>query len=214
MKKIILPVLALLVLTFCTESKSELKESSTGDIQKTEAEKSITVENFLNTPEMISLNRTEYHLKWSSHPLENYYKQEYIPVDNQLETYEQMISVELVTGEATAKDAVAQKIQEIETRKATDRVSNYELREDPATKELILDFMLSEGTGENTILEWNVYRYANYKDAAGKKGLSLFSFSKRGYGNGVIEFGPDIRDNRKKYMAEFMAVERPVIQVK
>ena len=163
----------------CSESKSELKERPSAGIQKIEPEKAVAVENFLNTPEVISLTGTDYHLKWSSHPLENYYKQEYIPTNNELETYEEMISVELMMGAATAKDAVAQKIQEIETRKATDRVSNYELREDPATKELVLDFMLSEGTGENTILEWNVYRYADYQDAAGNKGLSLFSFSKR-----------------------------------
>ena len=124
-----------------------------------------------------------------------------------------MISVDLVTGPLTAKDAVDQKIQEIEARKATDRVSNYALKEDKETKELILDFMMSEGSGESTILEWNVYRYANYEDAAGNKGISLFSLSKRGYGIGVAQFGPDIRDNRPKYMADFIALPRPTISL-
>ena len=213
MKKAILPFLALMILGSCNDSKADVKESSKQEIQNTETDKVIAVENYLNTPTQIKLNGTDYTLSWSSHPSENYYKQEYIPQNNELETYKEMISVDLVTGPLTAKDAVDQKIQEIEARKATDRVSNYALKEDKETKELILDFMMSEGSGESTILEWNVYRYANYEDAAGNKGISLFSLSKRGYGIGVAQFGPDIRDNRPKYMADFIALPRPIISL-
>ena len=213
MKKAILPFLALMILGSCNDSKADVKESSKEEIQNTETDKVVAVENYLNTPTQIKLNATNFILSWSSHPSENYYKQEYIPQNNELETYKEMISVDLVTGPLTAKDAVDQKIQEIEARKATDRVSNYALKEDKETKELILDFMMSEGSGESTILEWNVYRYANYEDAAGNKGISLFSLSKRGYGIGVAKFGPDIRDNRPKYMADFIALPRPTISL-
>lgn len=213
MKKAILPFLALMILGSCNDSKADVKDSSKEEIQNTETNKVAAVENYLNTPTQIKLNGTDFTLSWSSHPSENYYKQEYIPKNNELETYKEMISVELVTGPLTAKDAVDQKIQEIEARKATDRVSNYALQEDKENKELILDFMMSEGSGESTILEWNIYRYTNYEDAAGNKGISLFSLSKRGYGIGVAQFGPDIRDNRPKYMSDFIALTRPSISL-
>ena len=214
MKKVILPLLTLMILGSCSDSKTDTKESSKEEIENSVSDKVAPVENYLNTPELIKLNGTDYTLSWSSHTSENYYKQEYIPSDNVVEKYKEMIAVELVVGELTAKDAVDQKIQEIEARKATDRVSNYALKEDPETKELILDFMMSEGAGESTILEWNVYRYKNYEDAAGNKGISLFSLSKRGYGIEVAQFGPDVRDNRQTYMVEFLALPRPSINLK
>lgn len=214
MKKVILPFLAVIFLTACNDSKTDPKETSTEVNQNTDANKVVHVDNFLNTAEQINLKGTDFKLSWSSHPSENYYKQEYIPNNNVVDKYTEMIAVELVVGEVTAKDAVDRKIQEIEARKATDRVSNYALKEDKETKELILDFMMSEGTGESTILEWNVYRYANYDDAAGNKGISLFSLSKRGYGMEVAKFGPDIRDNRPKYLADFIALQRPSISLK
>lgn len=214
MKKVILSLLAVIFLTACNDSKTDPKETSTEVNQNTDANKVVHVDNFLNTAEQIKLKGTDFKLSWSSHPSENYYKQEYIPNNNVVDKYTEMIAVELVVGEVTAKDAVDRKIQEIEARKVTDRVSNYALKEDKETKELILDFMMSEGTGESTILEWNVYRYANYDDAAGNKGISLFSLSKRGYGMEVAKFGPDIRDNRPKYLADFIALQRPSISLK
>lgn len=214
MKKAILPLLTLLILGSCSDSKADTKESSKQEIENSQSNKVAPVENYLNTPELIKLNGTDFKLSWSSNPSENYYKQEYIPSDNVVEKYKEMIAVEFVVGDVTAKDAVDRKIQEIEARKATDRVSNYALKEDTETKELILDFMMSEGAGESTILEWNVYRYKNYEDASGNKGISLFSLSKRGYGIDVAQFGPDIRDNRPTYMAEFLALPRPSINLK
>ena len=214
MKKAILPLLTLMILGSCSDSKTDTKESSKQEIENPVSDKLAPVENYLNTPKLIKLNGTDFTLSWSSHPSENYYKQEYVPSDNVVEKYKEMIAVELVVGDLTAKDAVNQKIQEIEARKATDRVSNYALKEDTETKELILDFMMSEGAGESTILEWNVYRYKNYEDAGGNKGISLFSLSKRGYGIDVAQFGPDIRDNRPRYMVEFLALPRPSINLK
>ncbi|WP_373707688.1 hypothetical protein [Kaistella sp.] len=214
MKKAILPLLTLMILGSCSDSKADTKESSKEEIENSVSDKVAPVKNYLNTPELIKLNGTDFDLSWSSHPSENYYKQEYVPSDNVVEKYKEMIAVELVVGDLTAKDAVNQKIQEIEARKATDRVSNYALKEDTETKELILDFMMSEGAGESTILEWNVYRYKNYEDAGGNKGISLFSLSKRGYGIDVAQFGPDIRDNRPRYMVEFLALPRPSINLK
>ncbi|WP_312819803.1 hypothetical protein [Kaistella carnis] len=213
MNKAILSIFTLIILGSCNDSKADVKESSKENIQNTETNEVAAVENYLNTPEQIKLNGTDFTLSWSSHPSANYCKQEYIPQNNELEAYKEMISVELVTGPLTAKDAVDQKIQEIEARKATDRVSNYALKEDKETKELILDFMMSEGSGESTILEWNVYRYTNFEDASGQKGISLFSLSKRGYGGEIAQFGPNIRDNRPKYMAEFIALPRPTIRL-
>ena len=211
MTKMLLPFFAAIILISCSDSKVESNKTTANNTQTTVS--SGRVENLLTAPELVKFKGTDYKLAWSSHPSENYYKQEYIPSGEIIDEYRRMIGIELLGGVLTAQDAVDQKIAEIKARKATDRLSNFELREDKEKNELILDFMLSEGTGESVILEWNVYRYANYQNA-GEKGLTLFSYSQRAFGNEVIQFGPDIRDNRKKYVEEFTALKRPEIKMK
>src|SRR4249920_2127721 len=40
-----------------------------------------------------------FHLRWSSHPTENYFKQEYVPAIYDLEKYIQMVMVEVAIGD-------------------------------------------------------------------------------------------------------------------
>ena len=73
--------------------------------------------------------------------------------------------------------------------------------------------MLSTGTGETAIVEWNSYRYKSYVGPDGQKGIMLFALSKRGYGAEGAAFASDINANRKRYVEEFEGVAYPVIKL-
>jgi len=157
-----------------------------------------------------------FHLHWSSHPTENYFKQEYIPQQYfQLDQYIQMVMVELMTGNINAKDAMKAKIKEIEDRKATDKLAKYSTSKDPTTGDEVLEFMLSENMDhDEAIAEWNVYRYVPYKDPSGQKGLELFAYSRRGYGMKTTPFLGEIDRDAAKFKANFLAVPVPVVTMK
>jgi hypothetical protein len=155
-----------------------------------------------------------FHLRWSSHPAENYYKQEYVPSIYDLEKYIQMVMVEVAIGKMKPKDAMEDKIKEIESRKATDKLATYTASTDPKTGDPILEFTLSENyPGDGAIAEWNLYRYVPYTGPDGKKGLLLFAFSRRGYGVKADPFLGEVSRDSQKFKANFMVLPVPAIKI-
>lgn len=214
MRKIILSISILFALTACSNTNNNANQNQTTNSQST-TQQTTKVENFLNVPEFINFSGTDFHLSWSSHPSDNYYKEEFLPKDTDPEEYKQMIMVELALGNITTKDALSQKIRELEARKPGDKIVKYQVLENKNTNEVLLDFMVSEGQGEaNIMVEWNAYRYSNYSDQTGRKGVNLFALSKRGYGKDSLSFVSDLIANRQKYVADFVALTRPEINLK
>jgi len=156
-----------------------------------------------------------FHLRWSSHPAENYYKQEYVPTIYELENYIQMVMVEVVIGKVKAKDALDDQIKTIEARKPADKLASYKVTKDPHTGDDVLEFMLGENANTgNEIAEWNVYRYVPYTDDAGQKGVELFAYSRRGYGVKAEPFKGEIERDAAKFKSNFLAIPVPVITLK
>jgi len=156
-----------------------------------------------------------FHLRWSSHPNENYYKQEYVPTIYDLEKYIQMVFVEVVMDNVKPKDALKTKIEMLESRKATDKLMKYIVTEDPKTGDPILEFTISENyPGDGALIEWNVYRYVQISGPKGKKGLQLFGYSRRGYGVKTDPFYSEIGRDSEKFKTNFMALPMPVVKIK
>lgn len=183
--------------------------NSSHDVNQSGYQNATQTTNYLNTIQKIKYRNTNFHLSWSSHPSENFYVQEFIPSDNVVEKYKQMISISVITEGVTAEDAIVQKISELEQRKSTDPMVQYTVSTNKATGELLLEFTLSQGNGDaNTIVEWNVYRYSSF---IGKNSSLLFSLSKRGYGQGIPAFTKDLNTNSARYFSDFTALKTPQI---
>src|SRR6185312_10457323 len=75
------------------------------------------VVNFLNTPNVISYNKKDYKLAWSSHPATNYYKQEYVPKHQSIKNFDDMLIVDFLMIDTPAVNIVGVKINEIRERK-------------------------------------------------------------------------------------------------
>jgi hypothetical protein len=201
-----------LTLIGCQPAKQE-PQSQTPETESTKAtEPANAATDYLQVPGPISFNQKEFFLAWSSHPSETYYKHEYLPKGESPERYDQMIMLEVALGDLLPQDFARAKAKEMEFRKSSDELASAMLSGNNKTGEVLLDFMLSEGTGEAMIVEWNSYRYKSYVGPSGQKGIMLFALSKRGYGSQGIAFASDIKSNRKKYAAEFEGVTYPEIK--
>ena len=192
-----LPVLLLLaLLSFRLADKSQHKD-------------------YLGIPGPLAYNKSAYNLAWSSHPADSYFKQEYLPANERSETYSNMLIVEAVVGDVSLQNAVSDKVNELEQRKQTDAVTNYQLIENKAKGEYILDFVLSESAGSKTsVVEWNTYRYMKLNDKSGKKGIVLFSYSRRAYGNASANFLKSLRTERLNDINYISGYSVPQVSIK
>ena len=137
------------------------------------------VVDYLGVPGPISLDGKSYELAWSSRPSDTYVKQEYVSSGQSVDNFEQMVLVERVTGNVKVIDAVRSQLEMLDKRKGSDPLVHSEILQKNATKEVVLDFLISakDPKGEY-VVEWNLYRYAPMKS-----GVMLFAVSHRAYGN-------------------------------
>jgi hypothetical protein len=173
------------------------------------------VVNYLNTADTLTVNKQQYKLSWSSHHETIYYKQEYLPAGENPDHYKSMLMVEYLLIDTPAKYMVAVKYNEIVERKKTDAVANLMIKKNPQNGEYIMDFILSEGTGSNiSTVELNAYRYKNYTDKGGHKGVLLFALSKRAYGDDVAPFIRNLKFERQDIIKAITDADFPGVEVK
>ena len=139
------------------------------------------VEDYLHLGDKYRFDNKDYKLVWSSHPASNFYKQEYILPNENVEKYTRMIMIDFLEGDLTPKDAISNFVNNLENSKKQNPIINYQMyeRED----EYMLDFIISKNSqdGEEIlILERNVYRYFRINTPK-RKGVLLFGVSDRAY---------------------------------
>lgn len=172
------------------------------------------VEDRLGVKGPLKFNNVNFNLVWSDKPSEKYYIQEYLPEGEKVESFNQMLTIHLFDTEIKIKDAVQQKIRELTKRKKTDPVCNYVVTESPDGMEFMVDFLLGESKGdEMTIVEFNVYRYKQVDLGANKKGILIYAYSERSYGEAITPFLKTLKDDRTEYLNQMISDELPVVTV-
>ena len=139
------------------------------------------VEDYLYLGDKYRFDNKDYKLVWSSHPTSNFYKQEYILPNENVEKYTRMIMIDFLEGDLTPKDAISNFVNNLENSKKQNSIINYQMyeRED----EYMLDFIISKNSQDGKevlILERNVYRYFRINTPK-RKGVLLFGVSDRAY---------------------------------
>ena len=151
----------------------------------------------------LEFNGLSFNLAWSDQPRDNYYIQEYLPLGEKVESFEQMMTIHLFVTDMSVNEAVQQKGKELSSRKKSDPLCNYQITESPDGKEYMVDFILSESKGEEmTIAEFNVYRYKETDLGNNQKALMVYSYSKRSYGDGITPFLKNLKDEKINYLNE------------
>ncbi|HJW29504.1 MAG TPA: hypothetical protein VJ508_09685 [Saprospiraceae bacterium] len=192
--------LFLVVMTFCWSSCSNIGSGKSG-------------KDYLHVPGPFDLMSFRYNLIRSSHPSGSEYMQEYLPGAETPEHYTEMIVVQLVMSNENLKDLVVNKAKEIQARKNSDPYAEYNVGENKETHEVLLDYIFSEGTGEQAMAEWNICRYKPYADTKGNKGYVLLRWTRRSYGPAYQQFAEDLKTNRKTYVLPFMKLNFPAVSL-
>lgn len=168
----------------------------------------------LNVKGPLLFGNTSFKLSWAAKPKETYYVQEYLPDGEKLNSFNQMLTINLFVLDIEVKNAVEQKINELNNRKKTDAVCNYEVNESPDGKEFIVDFLMSESKDDKmTTVEFNVYRYKQIELEGGKKAILVYAYSKRSYNNEITDFLKVLSKERTTYLNHMISSEIPAIKV-
>ena len=172
------------------------------------------VKDYISVPGPVRFGNVNYNLAWSSHPADNYYKQEYLAKGDSLGHFNKMVLIDVLNDTVKPKDLVDLKLHDLAQRKKVDPVVNYNLIQSPDSSEYILDFVESEGTPKVDFVEWNVYRYKTFSDIEGHKGVLLFGMSIRAYGDKAPGFFGSLRDTRASVTNQLINFKIPPILIK
>lgn len=167
------------------------------------------LKNYFSVSE-VSLSNTIYKLAWSSHPNSDYYKQEYLSAGEKSESFKTMIIIDAIIKDLPIEKVVRLKESELQERKKTDKVCNYQITTNSQTGEYMIDFLMSSGD----IVEWNAYRYKKIVDSKGNPTILLFALSKRACGNDYITFLTGLKSNRIDYINLVWNYKLPTINFK
>jgi len=152
-----------------------------------------------------------YTLNWSVKD-KNHYKQEYIRSNDTLINFNKMIIVDVLLTDIDLKSFVSSKMQEIEKKKSSDPVANYQIIENEKTGEFLLDFLLSDGD----LYEWNAYRYKKINTNKGN-GILLFAYSFRSFEKAELKldnFFPYLKKNRMDLINTVANYKLPSVAIK
>lgn len=139
------------------------------------------VEDYLHLGDKYRFDNKDYELVWSSHPASNFYKQEYILPNENVEKYKRLILIDFIEGDLAPKDVLSSLANSLENSKKQNPVINYKVYE--KKNEYMIDFIMSENSQDGKevlILERNVYRYFRINTPK-RKGILLFGVSDRAY---------------------------------
>ena len=162
----------------------------------------------------LTFNKTSFNLSWTDKPNNTYFIQEYLPKDEKSESFNQMLTLHLFDKDIKVKNAVKQKMQELDTRKKTDPTCNYQVTESPDGKEFMVDFLLGESKGDKmTIIEFNIYHYKQVELGDKKKGILVYAYSKRAYGDDITPFLKNLRKDRTDLLNVMIGSEMPTVNL-
>ena len=139
------------------------------------------VEDYLHLGDKYRFDNKDYKLVWSSHPMDNFYKQEYILPNENVEKYTRMIMIDFIEGDLNPKDVLSGLVNSLENSKKQNPVINYKVYE--KNNDYMIDFIMSENSQDGKdvlILERNVYQYFRINTPK-RKGILLFGVSDRAY---------------------------------
>lgn len=168
---------------------------------------------YLNVKGPLTFNHEIFEFVWSEKS-GDYYIQEYLPVNDTLEHFDQLISLFVLNADVPINDAIKLKEQELEELKKNDPVCNYITTVAPKNKGIVIDFLVSESDGEYlTKIEFNAYRFKQISIGKNKKAILVYAYSKRAYGMNITPFLQTLGEKRKEYLENIFNVEIPEINL-
>lgn len=163
----------------------------------------------------LEFNTTDFLLAWTAHPNENYYVQEYLPKNETVDHFNELLTVHVFVMDVSVDAAIQQKINELTKRKETDKACNFNVLKSPDGKESILDCLLSTHKNDKIdVVEFVIYRYKQIELKNNKKALLIYAYSKRSYDEKIIAFLKNLKSERMTLLNVMTAKKLPEISIK
>lgn len=141
------------------------------------------IPDLLSIPGPIEYDGTEYFLAWSKPMSKTLFRQQYLPIDERIEDFVQLLDFSYFNKEIEMELAVRQKVEGIQERGKSDKFAKVNVIESPDGTEYIVDYFISESPEKgDSFIEYNVYRFKSYTSGTDKKFLIL-AHTKRMYGD-------------------------------
>lgn len=168
---------------------------------------------YFELEEPLTFGNTEFNFAWSARPYDFYFTQEYLPKGESFDSYTQMLTITvLMIGDAPldSKKAIQMKIEELEQRKATDKVCDYIVVE--KEDKCILDFIVSDGNGDKLNCVEVDIQYIRDTIINGIKAQVLYFYSCRAYGDEILPFMKSIPEQKAKWYEEIIKYDIPLLE--
>ena len=141
------------------------------------------VPDLLSIPGPIEYDGTEYFLSWSKPVSKTLFRQQFLPRDERIENFTQLLDFSYFNKEIEMELAVRQKVESIQDREKTDKFAKVNVIESPDGTEYIVDYYISESPEKgDSFIEYNVYRFKTYTTGT-EKSFLILAHAKRMYGD-------------------------------
>lgn len=164
----------------------------------------VDVADRIGVPGPIRFGDTDFALQWVSTPSPELYKQDYVPAGQRVQRYDSMVLIDVRPLGAGVAQTVRAMIEQIDARKATDPVANYDVLVNEGRGEVLLDFVISARDTSGLIVEWNAYRYF---PGPGGQGTTVVAISRRGYDDAARAFLVDLKTRRQQDISTLTALQ-------
>ena len=139
--------------------------------------------DLLSIPNPIEYDGTEFFLARAKQRSKTLFQQQYVPKDEQVENFNQILDYSFFNKEIDIELAVRQKVESVQAREKEDKFAKVNVTESPDGNEFIVDFFISEAPEKgDSFVEYNVYRFKSF-DNGTQKSFLMLSYAKRIYGD-------------------------------
>ena len=142
-----------------------------------------TATSILSFPNPLEYDEAEFYLIQSKQRSKTLFQEQYIPKDENLRDFTQLLDFSFLNKEIEIELAVRQKVESVQQREKKDKFAKVNVTESPDGKEFIVDYFISEAPENgDSYIEYNIYRFKNMENG-GQKSFLIMSYAKRMYGD-------------------------------
>ena len=142
-----------------------------------------TATSILSFPNPLEYDGAEFYLIQSKQRSKTLFQEQYIPKDENLRDFTQLLDFSFFNKEIDIELAVRQKVESVQQREKKDKFAKVNVTESPDGKEFIVDYFISEAPENgDSYIEYNIYRFKNMENG-GQKSFLIMSYAKRMYGD-------------------------------
>lgn len=168
--------------------------------------------SILSFPNPIEYDGTEFYITQSKQRSKTLFQEQYIPRDENLQNFNQLLDFSFFNKEIETELAVRQKVESVQQREKKDKFAKVNVSESPDGKEFIVDYFISEAPESgDPYIEYNIYRFKNIENGS-QKSFLIMSYAKRMYGD-LKSSAKALAKQRDHLMATMIEYKIPEIKV-